>query len=140
VDETEVVRIVNPCGDRLLSPRFGFMRQPPRKAEAPGDRRCLVLHVPPPIAVGEVRDHEGMLSRARAVVRSPVVTVVVGEHDNGASRDLRSGQDLTSCPRAHSPQITMRVRPAADAWRCSGPAAPVLALSLSPPPHPTTGS
>jgi hypothetical protein len=33
-DEAEVARIVNPYGDGLLSARLGFVRQPPRNAEA----------------------------------------------------------------------------------------------------------
>jgi hypothetical protein len=32
VDEAEVARIVNPCGDQLLSARFRFVRQPRVKA------------------------------------------------------------------------------------------------------------
>ena len=35
VDNADLVRIVNPGGDRLLSGRFGFMRQPRVKAEVP---------------------------------------------------------------------------------------------------------
>lgn len=88
MDEAEIARFVNPCGDGLLQARLGFVRQPRWKAEAPWF--ALNRQSRPPRLSGVPRtalpfDKQGDSDRVRAApsrreYRRPVGYPLVSPH------------------------------------------------------------
>ena len=107
MDEAEVARIVSPCGDRLVSARFGFVRQGPGAAHQPplkdDNRRS---------ADGRSRLFTGQPRRAAGVCIRPPPLLLLHTHDISLGR---WSADAIFCERHRCEACATRV-PRARSW------------------------